>query len=86
MPKYQREESFPEMIMDKISLLLVIIGALNWGGVGIFGFNFVGWICGGSESVVARIIYTAVALAGLWCISLLFRERDYAYDESENRY
>lgn len=62
------------MIMDKISLALVIIGALNWGGIGLFRFDTVAWICGGQGSIVARIIYTLVALAGIWCISLLFRE------------
>ena len=62
------------MIMDKISLALVIIGALNWGGVGLFRFDTVAWICGGQGSIAARIIYTLVALAGIWCISLLFRE------------
>ena len=61
------------MIMDKISLALVIIGALNWGGIGLFRFDTVAWICGGQGSIVARIIYTLVALAG---ISLLFREED----------
>ena len=64
------------MIMDKISLALVIIGALNWGGIGLFRFDTVAWICGGQGSIVARIIYTLVALAGIWCISLLFREED----------
>ena len=65
------------MIMDRIALLLTIIGALNWGSVGLFQFDLVAWICGGASTVVARIIYTVVALAGIWCISLLFRSRDY---------
>lgn len=60
-------------IMNKIALVLTIIGALNWGSVGLFSFDVVAWICGGAGTVVARIIYTIVALAGLWCISLLFR-------------
>ena len=63
-----------EMLIDKISLVLTIIGALNWGSIGLFKFDFVAWICGGQGSVVARIIYTLVALAGIWCISLLFRD------------
>lgn len=70
------------MIMDKISLILVIIGALNWGSVGIFGFDVVSWLCGGPQSMVARVIFTLVGLAGIWCVSLLFRERE-AYHESE---
>ncbi len=61
------------MIMDRIALILSIIGALNWGSIGLFQFDIVAWICGGQTSVVARVIYTIVALAGLWCISLLFR-------------
>lgn len=64
------------MIVDRISLILVIIGALNWGSIGLFQFDLVSWICGGQDAVFARIIYSVVALAGLWCISLLFRSRD----------
>ncbi len=60
-------------VMNKIALVLTIIGALNWGSVGLFSFDVVAWICGGAGTVAARIIYTIVALAGLWCISLLFR-------------
>ena len=71
------------MIMDRIALILTIIGALNWGSIGLFKFDIVAWITGGQTSVVARIIYTLVALAGIWCISLLFRPRDIA--ESETR-
>ena len=68
------------MIMDKISLILVIIGALNWGGIGIFGFDTVAYIFGGQNATVSRVIYTLVGLAGIWCISLLFREREHADD------
>lgn len=60
-------------VMNKIALVLTIIGALNWGSIGLFSFDVVAWICGGAGTVAARIIYTIVALAGLWCISLLFR-------------
>jgi len=62
--------------MDKTALTLAIIGALNWGSIGIFKFDIVAWICGGQTSVVSRIIYTIVGLAGIWCISLLFRDRE----------
>lgn len=61
-------------IVDRIALLLVIIGALNWGGLGLFRFDCVAFLCGGQEAALSRIIYTLVALAGLWCITLLFRE------------
>ena len=64
------------MILDRISLVLVIIGAINWGSIGLFKFDIVSWISGGQTAVLARIIYTLVAIAGLWCISLLFRERE----------
>lgn len=71
------------MLMDKISLVLVIIGAINWGSIGLFNFDIVGWICGSPESMIARIIFTVVGLSGLWCVSLLFRENEY-YSESTN--
>ncbi|MDR1892614.1 MAG: DUF378 domain-containing protein [Oscillospiraceae bacterium] len=63
-------------MLDRISLILVVIGALNWGSVGLFKFDVVAWMFGGSAAIVSRILYTLVALAGVWCISLLFRERD----------
>lgn len=64
------------MIMDRIALILTVIGALNWGSIGLFGFDIVAWICGGQTALLSRIIYTVVALAGVWCISLIFRARD----------
>lgn len=70
-----------EIIMiDKIALILAIIGGLNWGSIGIFKFDLVAWICGGQGSLFARIIYTLVGLAAVWCISLLFRETDAAIE------
>ena len=63
------------MVIDRISLILVIIGALNWGSIGLFSFDLVAWLCGGQAAVVSRIVYTIVGAAGLWCISLLFGER-----------
>ena len=64
------------MIIDKIALILTIVGALNWGSIGLFQFDIVAWIFGGPATMLARVIYTLVALAGIWCISLLFRETD----------
>ena len=64
------------MIMDRIALIITIIGALNWGSIGLFGFDIVAWICGGQTALLSRIIYTIVALAGIWCISLIFRARE----------
>ena len=63
------------MILDRIALLLLIVGGINWGSVGLFNFDIVGWIFGGTDTIGARIIYVIVALCALWCISLLFRER-----------
>ena len=63
-------------IIDRIALILVIVGALNWGSVGFFACDCVAWLCGGQLAAVSRVIYALVGLAGLWCITLLFRERD----------
>ena len=60
------------MIVDKIALILVIVGALNWGGIGLFGFNTVAFLCGGPLTMLARIM----GLAGLWCVTLLFRNTE----------
>ncbi|MBR6573256.1 MAG: DUF378 domain-containing protein [Clostridia bacterium] len=60
-------------MFDKICLALIIIGALNWGLVGIFQFDLVAWLFGGTAAIISRIVYTVIALAGIWCISLLFR-------------
>lgn len=65
-----------EMIIDRIALFLVIIGAVNWGSIGLFGFDIVAWIFGGQGEIVSRIIYTLVAISGLWLISLFFRNRE----------
>ena len=60
--------------MDKIALILAIVGGLNWGSIGIFRFDVVAALFGGQDSVVSRVIYTLVGLAALWCITLLFRD------------
>ena len=63
------------MIMDRICLALTVIGALNWGSIGIFRFNAVAAIFGGQAAIVSRVIFTLVGLAGLWCVTLFFRDR-----------
>jgi uncharacterized membrane protein YuzA (DUF378 family) len=63
-------------IINKIALAIAIVGTLNWGLVGLFSFDLVAWISGGMHTVLARIIYVTVALAGVWCISMLFRDED----------
>lgn len=62
--------------MDRLFLILVIIGALNWGLIGLFQFDLVATLFGGQESLISRVVYTLVGLAGAYCITLLFRERD----------
>ncbi len=64
------------MIINKIALVIAIIGTLNWGLVGLFSFDLVAWIAGGATTLLARIIYVIVALAGIWCISMLFHPND----------
>ena len=64
------------MIVNIIALFIAIIGTLNWGLVGLFSFDLVAWLAGGATTVLARIIYVIVALAGIWCISLLFHNTD----------
>jgi uncharacterized membrane protein YuzA (DUF378 family) len=61
------------MIIDRVALILAIIGGLNWGSVGLFRFDLVAFICGGQTAPVSRVIYTLVGLASVWCVSLLFR-------------
>ena len=62
--------------MDSLALILSIIGSVNWGLVGLFQFDLVAWLFGGQDAVVSRIVYTVVALAGIWCISLIFRAKE----------
>ena len=71
------------MILDRIALFLLIVGGINWGSLGLFRFDIVAWIFGGQAAIVSRIIYALVGLAALWCISLLFRDRNTAVDTTE---
>jgi len=61
--------------MDTIALILSIIGCVNWGLVGIFRFDLVAWLFGSSGSLFSRLVYTLIALAGLWCVTFLFRRK-----------
>ncbi|WP_177919195.1 DUF378 domain-containing protein [uncultured Eubacterium sp.] len=67
-------------MIDRIALILTIIGGINWGLVGIFKFDLVAWICGGQASILARIIYTLVCLAAVWCVSFMFRNNEMLED------
>lgn len=68
-------------MLDRIALILTIVGALNWGGIGLFQFDTVAWIFGGQDALLSRLVYSLVALAGIWCISLLFRSNEHVIDE-----
>ena len=70
-------------MLDRISLILVIIGAINWLLVGLFSFDLVAYVFGGQAALVSRIIYTLVGVAGLWCVSLLCRDREVVEHEHE---
>ena len=70
------------MIIDRIALILAVIGGLNWGLVGLFRFDLVAYLFGGQTATVSRIVYTLVGIAAVWCISLIFRERDAADEAS----
>mgnify|MGYP000781549687 CR=1 FL=1 len=62
-------------VIDRIALILTIVGGLNWGSIGLFRFDLVTWICGGQTAWVSRVIYAVVGIAGLWCITMLFRKK-----------
>ena len=70
-------------MLDKIALAIAVIGGINWGSVGLFQFDIVAWICGGSDTVLSRIIYTVVGISALWCISLLVRDRSEIFKTSK---
>ena len=65
-----------ERMWDKLALILLIIGGINWGLVGIFRFDLVAWLFGGSDAILSRAIYIIVAISAIWCITLLFRSDD----------
>ena len=62
-------------MLDRTSLVLTIVGGINWLLVGLFRFDLVAYLFGGQAATISRVIYTIVGVASLWCISLLFRER-----------
>mgnify|MGYP001188828128 CR=1 FL=1 len=69
-------------MIDKLVLALVVIGALNWGSIGIFQFDLV---AGGQASMISRIVYTLVALAGVWAISFFFRDTEVHHETARER-
>lgn len=71
--------------MSRLALILVIVGALNWLLVGLFQFDLVAAIFGGQGALLSRVVYTLVGAAGIWSISLLFRDRDRVGTNDRNR-
>lgn len=69
------------IIADTIALVLVIIGAINWGAIGLFGVDLVAAVFGGQLALMSRIIYSLVGLAGIWSVTLLFKERNIITDD-----
>ena len=63
-------------MLDKLSLVLVIVGAINWALIGIFQFDLVAFLFGGSAAIFSRIVYVLVAISAIWCISLFFKNND----------
>jgi uncharacterized membrane protein YuzA (DUF378 family) len=72
------------MVLDRIALTLAILGGLNWGSIGIFRFDMASYLFGGPTATMSRVIYTLIGIASVWCITLLFRERD-AREENRGR-
>jgi uncharacterized membrane protein YuzA (DUF378 family) len=64
------------LIIDRIALVLTIIGGLCLGSMGIFRFDPVAYLFSGSAATGSRVFYTLIGIASIWCVSLLFRERD----------
>ena len=69
------QRSIDTMVMDKIALVLSIIGGINWGLIGFFRFDLVAYLFGGQTASASRVVYAIIGIAALWCISLLFRDR-----------
>jgi uncharacterized membrane protein YuzA (DUF378 family) len=72
-------------ILDRICLVLTVLGALSFGSYGAFRFDFLGWLCGGSETILARIVYSIIGISAIWTASLLFRSRSALTGYSANR-
>ncbi len=67
---------------DKLALILLVIGGINWGLVGIFELDLVAFLFGGAASIVSRVIYILVALSAVWCVTFLFRSRSLMHSEA----
>ena len=67
--------------MNVLALIVMVIGALNWGLIGLFQFDLVAWLFGGQGSLFSRVVYTLVGLAGIWCATFLFRRNAFVEGE-----
>lgn len=74
------------IMLDKIALILTTIGGINWGLVGLFRFDFFAFLFGGSDTLLARIVYVLLAVSSIWCISLLFRENEILEERRAHKY
>ena len=70
----QRKEGLFVQTFYKACLILMIVGGINWGLVGLFQFDLVGWLLGGSSSIWSRIVFTLVGVAAICSIPGLFTD------------
>ena len=73
--KFSKKRQVNKML-DRIALLLLIVGGVNWGLLGIFRFDLVAFLFGGQAAIISRIIYVLVGISAIWCISLFFKEQE----------
>jgi len=71
--------------VDRLALILVIVGALNWLLVGLLQFDLVAALFGGQDALLSRLVYTLVGVAGIWSVSLLFRDRERVENRNKNK-
>ncbi len=64
-------------MLKRIALIVMIIGAINWGLIGFLNFDLVAYIFGGQTALFSRIIYAVVGVAGLFAITFLFNRESY---------
>ena len=66
-------------LIQRIALLLTIIGAINWGLIGFFQFDLVAFLFGGQDAIISRVVYALVGISGLIYIGLLFASDKHRY-------
>ena len=73
--KFSKKRQVNKML-DRIALLLLIVGGVNWGLLGIFRFDLVAFLFGGQAAIISRIVYVLVGISAIWCISLFFKDQE----------